>query len=200
LENLKLRCAALRKQYLPYHFSKTGTYSDDQLTRAAAFLLLVSAEFESYLEQLAMGLLTSLAARRAAGDFPAALQTMAVAYAAKADIAVPTALGEIKTQPYAVRMHLACFHQARRRIESNQGVKTYNLLGMFVPLGIDETKIDPDLFTDLNTFGARRGESAHNAVSAVTVLPNPPDDLALARRLLKHFEKFEKLVVAAGTA
>jgi hypothetical protein len=200
LQTLKQRCSNLRKEYLPYHFSKTGSYSDEQLTRAAAFLLLVSAEFESYLEQLAMGLLTSLAARRAMGNPPLAMQTLAAAYAAKAGIGVPTAITEIKSDSYALRMYLACFHEARRRIEGNQGATTYNLLAMFVPLGVDETKIDPDLFTDLNAFAARRGECAHNALHDLTVLPNPADDITLVRRIIRHFEKFEKLVVVAGSA
>src|SRR5690554_4327391 len=52
-KEMRTRLKELRRHLLPAKFSPTGEYSDRQLDRARGYRLLVHAEIESYLEDVA---------------------------------------------------------------------------------------------------------------------------------------------------
>src|SRR3546814_8116327 len=68
LRELEKRYKELRKEFLPSHFSKTGSYSDAQYRFAAAFRLLFHSELEGYLEALASTLLAGIDVRVRSGQ------------------------------------------------------------------------------------------------------------------------------------
>src|SRR3546814_3784393 len=81
LRELEKRYKELRKEFLPSHFSKTGSYSDAQYRFAAAFRLLFHSELEGYLEALASTLLDGIDVRRSEEHTSELQSLMRISYA-----------------------------------------------------------------------------------------------------------------------
>ncbi|MGE3313527.1 MAG: HEPN domain-containing protein [Planctomycetaceae bacterium] len=66
-----------------------------------------------------------------------------------------------------------CRTQTVASLKKNNGVKAVDILQMLLRLGFRVDDIDPDLISKLDVLGTDRGKIAHNAVRAVTALPDP---------------------------
>ncbi|WP_342249565.1 hypothetical protein [Sphingomonas sp. OTU376] len=110
---------------------------------------------------------------------------------------MPTQISEFDNRSFVKKSQLACIHELKKRVQANKGVKTYNVLSMFVPLGLDETAVEEQLFIDLNTFGARRGDVAHRGLHAIMTLPDPKEDKILSERIISSLENFEAHLATA---
>jgi hypothetical protein len=64
----------------------------------------------------------------------------------------------------------------RLRIKDNNGLKEFNILALFGPLGIPSTVLGGTLIPNLNSLGATRGLYAHNSAKAVVSVPDPEDE------------------------
>lgn len=194
LIKLERRYRYLRRRYLPRTFSRTGSYTEDQFTDAIAFRVLFHAELETHIESLALSYLEKIDVHVRSGSTCKGSSAIMSLYRADTMGGAPMQFSEFENRPYLKRCQLACINELRRKIDSNRGIKSHNLLSMFVPLGIDETSIEEQLIIDLNTFGARRGDVAHKGITAITALPDPREEKLLAERIVSALAAFEELL------
>lgn len=158
---------------------------------AAIFRILVGAELETYFEDLAKEALTDALAVTAQAKNSHMFGCLMALYKADKMGGIPAQFGEIEANRFSLSAEVACIHAHRRFVDSNQGFKSHNVLKMFVPIGIDETKIPEQLFIDLDALASRRGDVAHNALGAVINIPNPQDDKELVFRIIEKLKDFE---------
>ncbi|MYW22494.1 hypothetical protein GTY48_02170 [Bacillus thuringiensis] len=57
-----------------------------------------------------------------------------------------------------------CADFKEEKIKMNHGLKQKNLINLFVPLGIDVFELDTAWLSTMDSFGSRRGETAHTSV------------------------------------
>ena len=197
LINLDKRYWYLRCKYLPKNFSKTGTYSNEQYTDAIAFRVLFHAELETYLEAVALSILSQIISLSNKEKYCRASSALMTIFKTEKMHGFPTQKDEFKDKSFFKRTLDACAAEMRRRVENNKGVRAPNLLAMFLPIGLDETELDEQLLIDLSTFGSQRGDVAHKALSAIVNLPDPKEEKILAERIILALSDFEKCVSKA---
>jgi hypothetical protein len=194
LRELDTQCWLFRRKYLPRKFSNTGNYTNEQYRDAAIFRLLVHAELETYFEQLALEILGKALHNINNGTTCKAGAALVSLYSSDKMHGMPTQKDEMRPSSFLVRTQLACANDLRRKVDTNRGVKSYNILQMFIPLGMDETAIDEQLLVDLNTLASKRGDVAHHAMHDLKSLPDPKEEMELTKRIVKSLVSFEKLV------
>jgi len=192
--------AFLRKCLLPHEFDPTGSYADEVYTRAAGYRLLAHAEFEAYIEDRVREVaLTAVQAwkskKRASRTIVALLAYSGQTMDTTPPSMRPTDPGQAKLWSqkldFTNRIEAsvaALFHS----IHENHGTKENNLLRLLLPIAIDVNQIDPVLLADMNSFGERRGETAHRSASARLQL-DPKDELATVEAIAKGLQDVDKL-------
>lgn len=163
----------------------------------ASFRILVSAELESYIEETAEEFLNKAKYLREAGKFT---KTSATLLATQKDTSCPSATSEIKDRCFYLRACMSSEAQHARVIEANKGASSHNFLRLFVPLGLDETKLDEQFLHNLGLLAVRRGDFAHKRVGAVQNIPNVVEDQALILSIARNLQSIEaQLDAALGT-
>lgn len=191
VRSLRERLKALRKQMLPIRFSRTGSYDICNYTSFAAYRFLVHAEFETYFESLALYTLDRIKDSIESG-IPCIAAASILTGQTKDLPGAPSQISEIKDVSYLRRLQLNCIYAHKQKIERNNGIKTFNIFSMYIPLGLSECDIDVDFLIDLDTLAARRGDVAHRGISFIVTLPDPKDDLELVERILKKLPIFQR--------
>jgi len=152
------------------------------------------SELEDFFERLALSTLTMIKTK-IDNDIPCrGTASLLVFYRTDQKGSAPSTIGEIQETPFSLRALRSSHFEATQRIVSNKGIKTHNILAMFIPIGVRESDIDSDLLIDLNTLGTRRGDVAHKSIHYATSLPDPADDKALVERIIGSLSEFEKLL------
>lgn len=70
----------------------------------------------------------------------------------------------------------------RHTLRNNHGVKEANVLALLLPLGIDLARIDPTWLADMDSFGAKRGVTAHTSVIRTAI--DPASEYQAVKRLI----------------
>jgi hypothetical protein len=167
-----------------------GVYTDRQVDATLAFRLLAHAELESCIEDLAAATLKrsllEYETRRVIGKPLLAVcatydgKTPRDSYSQSEDLSA--IVRDAVTRHYGV-------------IARNHGIRESNLVRLLLPLGLEQSDLDPKWLADIDSFGSRRGDAAHRSIgsqrppdpvqerSDVTVLV---DGLAAVDRLLRR--------------
>lgn len=190
---LRDRRMRLRKDLLPRRFSRLGRYTEKQRYNAAAFRFLFNAELETYFEALAKRV------AKHAEDEWVTRGKITIAFAALSasslsSISAPQQDDQIQTASYLDRKFRDELTNFRRSVNRNNGAKSHNILKMFVPIGIDETLIDPALIAECDALASRRGTLAHQSSHGVISLIDPRDDFDKTNSILSMLKDFENLV------
>ncbi len=206
-KEMQTRLTELRRHMLPSKFSPTGEYSDRQMDRARGYRLLVHAEIESYLEDIAreavtkaiqqwkanrkpsMILLSFLAAYHSGWDTNDERANDDVMRLAKARARMKDSVNE--AIDIAQKQYITC-------VRENNGVKEKNLKRLILPLGVETADLDGTWLTNLDNFGANRGDTAHNAKGAAGQI-NPGDEYITAQELLKGLKDLDEKILKAKT-
>jgi|SRR5712671_61711 len=166
------RLKTLEKHFLPkdLKFPPTGQYSKQQEDHARAYVLLVHAEIEAYIEDRVQ-------------------EVADLAYAQWKQTATFT-----KTLDRLLRHHLdtqrkpwrpivrsdeavnAAFNSYGSIVKGNNGVKESDLLSMLFPIGLDYHRLDGTWLATMNSFGALRGSFAHTTQIKAQQSINPQDE------------------------
>lgn len=202
---MRERLTELRRHMLPEKFSPTGEYSDQQLDWARGYRLLVHAEIESYLEDIAreavttairewkknkkptMILLAFLAAFHSGWGTGDERENEDIVKLAKARSRVKDSVNEAIDA--AQKQYIAC-------VRDNHGVREKNFKRLILPLGVDVDELDGTWLTNLDNFGACRGETAHNTKKA-TGLISPEDEYNTVLKLLEGLEELDERISEA---
>lgn len=202
-KEMRTRLRELRKHMLPANFSPTGDYTDRQLDRARGYRLLVHAEIESYLEDVAreavtkaiqdwknfrkpsLILLSFLAAYHSGWDSNHDRSNEEVIQLARARKKIKDSVNE--AIDLAQTQYIA-------RVRDNHGVREKNFKGLVLPVGVDIGSIDPTWLAILDGFGTSRGETAHKTKRATSQI-NPEDEYRRVRELVKGLEELDEKIL-----
>lgn len=202
---MRARLSELRKHMLPSKFSQTGSYSDRQLDRARGYRVLVHAEIESYLEDVAreavtkairdwkgsqrpsMILLSFLASYHSGWDSNEERGNEEIIKLARARSRIKDAVDE--AIDIAQTQYIA-------RVRDNHGVKEKNFKRLVLPLGLKLDNLDATWITNLDNFGSNRGETAHKAKRATGQI-NPEDEYKAVQKLLEGLKELDEKIIEA---
>jgi hypothetical protein len=81
----------------------------------------------------------------------------------------------------------------RNIIKSNNGIKEKDLTNLLIRIGIEADEIDNTLIISMNSFGAMRGDLAHNTSKAINLI-NPQDELNIIERIITDLKTLDELV------
>lgn len=191
--SLRDRRMDLRKALLPRRFSKLGSYTDKQRYDAAAFRFLFNAELESYFESLAK-IVAKHAEDRWKGHKEPTVAMITLCARNSSSVREPSDISSILSTRYLDRKFNEELLKIRQLINNNNGAKSHNILKMFVPLGIDETSLDPSLTGECDALGVRRGAIAHKSSHGVIALIDPRDEFDKSASIVVMLKEFEKLL------
>lgn len=192
--NALKRIRELQDRYLPGHPTALGDYSQAEQDNARACTLLVHAEVEYYLEELARLLASEALARASNDEFD--LLTSALLYNAdsrSSELAASSAEDAIKG---TVGLH-------GKIIAGNNGMKASDVSKLFKPFYFGDMNLDSELTAALDTFGTRRGEHAHVGAMGITKQVNAYEvrqDIDALCVLLESFDKgvMNRFAIAGG--
>ncbi len=177
---LKRDVHQLREHFLPATFDKLGQYTQHAKVQALtrAFLVLSHAEVETYLEGWAKDIAQECeGVWNASGKVTDPLAFLLVTSPSRVrvpDKLAADAKGDIRQMFAAnVKSRLQNYYKG---IRENHGVKERNVLTLFLPLGAPLAAFGTTLLPNLDNFGSRRGEYAHNSGKAVKTVPDPETD------------------------
>lgn len=162
----------LEEIFLPERQSVWGRYTPSEIEKTAAFVVLMHAEFENFIEDIAKSCLSfslnnwlkkrvisrpllSLLAYREAGAVSQAINSQS------AQNRVATLIHE------AAAYHL-------KKIDNNQGIRQRNVAQLFIPLGFEDGELDETVISSLDSFGKDRGNLAHKGASNRSVQISDP--------------------------
>lgn len=180
VQKLRSRIDKLEEAFLPRP-DPTGTYSTAEYDRTAAYLLLVHAEVESFIEERCLDVMSTVVEAWIRDYKPRSTIVALAAFAhTGGDKSIPQAVEPRRPQIREV------IDGAKRSYSSivnrNNGLKETNLLALLLPIGIRESQISSSFLADMNTFGARRGAQAHRGFGSQTP-PDPVDAKNLIERV-----------------
>lgn len=81
-------------------------------------------------------------------------------------------------------------------VRDNHGVKEKNFKRLIIPLGIEIDELDGTWITNLDNFGASRGETAHKTKRAAGQI-NPGDEYNTVKKLMKGLEELDEKILQA---
>ena len=191
LRELRARIEQLRQHFLPRTFNPTGTYTKRQFDLARAFRLLVHAEIESYLENIAFD-----TASKAFDDWnqrqlvtEPLLALVAFVEGSLGD--VPKTLSSGSTRDLDRRIQLSRDRFNAYTKGRNHGVRESNVLRLLLPVGISEADIDNTWLSTTNSFAQSRGETAHSSWRVITP-PDPQNEYAIVGQILEGLVVIDK--------
>lgn len=81
-------------------------------------------------------------------------------------------------------------------MRDNHGVKDKNFKQLIIPLGIEIDELDGTWLTNLDNFGANRGETAHKTKRATDQI-NPEDEYKAVASLLSGLKELDEKIIQA---
>ena len=199
---LKTQLDRLKDEFLP-EISPTGSYSESQLSRTAAYRVLAHAEIESYLEERAW---TIVIDAKKAWETGKTTRTL-ICLLGFSDLTMdkpPDTLkkpSNVKQDNHDKRLEItekinSAIKSFKKVIDNNHGLKEKNILALLLPIGIDSDDLDPAWLADMNTFGEKRGLVAHtSATSYMTIqTPDPANELNTVTQIKNELLRIDELI------
>ena len=185
--SLHTRIGKLESRLLP-PTSPIGNYSETEYDFVRGYIVLVHAEIETYLEEVALEL-TNFSMRRWSthGRVNRCLAALLLHHDRSA-----TPL------PKDMTTHLNTAASAHRSaVKNNHGVREKHVWAMFSPLGIDKSEVSTSLLAELESFGSARGKVAHLSARGVLNPPDPDSTKNQASLLVSELKDFDLLCQSA---
>ena len=175
---LKKRMAQLEHDLLP-PVNAVGGYTLQDQDQIRGFRILVHAEIEAFLEDLASDIVKrSLNRYTATGKANKILKSLAQAFCRS-------------HRPTTGEDFFVCaVKQYQEVIKGNHGIKEANICVLFLPIGIDRGLLDSAWLSTMSSFGVKRGEVAHSSFRVATVL-DPVIENNLVQQLTASLEQFD---------
>ena len=183
--SLTLRVRQLERRLLPKVFSPVGAYSDRQLDLARGYRLLAHAEIEAYIEDMVRSCANESLKRFQADNRPRTVAMSVLAYHMNQK---GVSVKRMK-EKYAAGAHhvqdvvgeaTTAFNHA---ISLNHGIRESNLLALLLPIGLLPKEIDSAWLGTTDSFGAKRGQTAHTSFRAQQQ-PDPGSESSTVSQIL----------------
>jgi HEPN superfamily RiboL-PSP-like protein len=180
LQQLISRLQILEKHFLPQQFSLSGNYSREQDDRTKAYLLLVHAELEAYLEDRARSRVDLAYARwQRTGMCTPVLSRLLVYHQDEFE-----PISAIKVDK-AVNFYLD-------KVDKNHGIKQKNLLSLFLPLGISHQDLDTQLMSACEQLGRKRGQFAHASIKTHQQVDPKTERDNIKKNIIPELKKLDR--------
>ena len=201
---LKTQLDRLKDEFLP-EISPTGSYSESQLSRTAAYRVLAHAEIEFYLEERAWKIVIDA---KKAWETGKTTRTL-ICLLGFSDLTMdkpPDTLkkpNNVKQDNHDKRLEItekinSAIKSFKKVIDNNHGLKEKNILALLLPIGIDSNDLDPNntWFATMNTFGEKRSLVAHtSATSYMTIqTPDPANELNTVTQIKNELLRIDELM------
>jgi hypothetical protein len=192
---LKTQLDRLKDEFLP-EISPTGSYSESQLSRTAAYRVLAHAEIEYYLEERAWKIVIDA---KKAWETGKTTRTL-ICLLGFSDLTMdkpPDTLkkpNNVKQDNHDKRLEItekinSAIKSFKKVIDNNHGLKEKNILALLLPIGIDSNDLDSAWLATMNTFGEKRGLVAHKSATSymTTQTPDPANELNTVNQITDQF-------------
>lgn len=182
-KELKTRLKELEKHYVKSFYDKDPfELKPRQIDLARGYRVLCHAEIESYLEEMAKDLL------KYAIDEWKENKKVTLTMTAMLTFQRPE-----KTDKLGTMFNQAAINFKRQVIEGNHGIREQNIKKLFRPLGVDIDDLDSAWISTIDSYGSKRGETAHTSARTQNTI-----DLQTEKRDLEHIveglETLEELI------
>lgn len=167
------RLASLCRNLLP-QINPIGAYTDVEYDRTRAFVALVHAEIEAFIEARCLYVVTEARVRWLATRSPNRILFALYAMSYSGWSAIDEEIENLPkvTNQYDLIVRVASsFAQYQQILSANNGIRDANLKKMLVPLSIWLTDLDPAWLLEMSNFGGFRGQVVHTSWKA----NQPPD-------------------------
>lgn len=192
------RITELRQNLLPARFSPLGLYPDRTYERTRAFRVLAHAEFEAFIEDRAIEVVTKahLEWKRTGKIRPSLLSLMSHW---ESSPQIPESLTDLgdnssKYPTLAARIKAAKGHYSTYIKTRNHGIKEKDLLLILLPLGVTKNEIDAAWLDDTESWATDRGTVAHTSAKMQVQL-DPKIELATVRKVRDGFRGIDKVLI-----
>ena len=182
---LRERIASLEERYLPSIADPLGEYPQDVQDNARACILLVHAEIEWYLENMS-SLLADRAVNDVANEAHSALSAALLFNTDPGKEKPDSALSAVKG---AAGLH-------KKIVQGNNGLKSADVSKLFDPFFFGGMQPDTDLISELDSFGTKRGESAHIGAFGIVKEINAYETREQINKLVSLLGGFDCEIVA----
>ena len=202
-KELQRRLRELKINMLPNNFSPTGEYTDRQLDRARGYRLLVHAEIESYLEDVAKDcVMCAVKKWKSSGSPSFTIISLLAAYhsswnvdsdASNEDI-IRIAKTRVNFKDSVNTVIDLAVLQFIKKISDNHGIKENNFKAIIFPVGVRPEDLDSDCISNLNSFGVLRVDIAHQTKRTTTQI-NPEDEYKTVSNLIIGLKTLDKKIL-----
>lgn len=192
----------LRKHFLPRQFDPQGNYSERQIALATAYRILAHAEFESYLEDRVLEIATN--ALTIWNNKKQTTITLVCLFAFSGltlekppDSLTTSQQAKILEEKLKLDRKLSkVFGSFKNSVKNNHGIREKNILLLLLPIGVNSDDLDKVWLQEMNDFGAKRGEFAHQSASNYKTRqpPDPRNELEMVNRLLQGLIDIDRLL------
>jgi hypothetical protein len=199
---LRTQLDRLKDEFLP-EISPTGSYSESQLSRTAAYRVLAHAEIESYLEERAWEVVQNAKtiwdkSSKNTRTLICLLGFSGLTMDKPPDTLTPQKGSKtVKEEKVKISKKIdLAVESFQRVISQNHGVKEDHILSLLLPIGIDSDDLDPAWLATMNTFGEKRGLVAHkSATSYMTIqTPDPANELNTVTQIKNELLRIDELM------
>lgn len=184
--NLVRRICVLKRRLLPLP-NDTATYTDEEYDLTAAFILMAHAEFEGFLESRCSSTVSAVDSAWATDR--RSLRSVSALLAFEQSGAFDPDKTNQGMSQIATR-----FETAKRaysnRLHNNHGIKSKDVYGLLIPIGLLDHEIPVSWIADLDTLGSIRGDHAHQQVGSST-RQDPKETKQLVARVLLGFRNID---------
>ena len=192
----------LRKYFLPRQFDPQGNYSERQVSLATAYLVLAHAEIESYLEDRVVEIATN-SLKIWKNNNQTTITLVSLFAFSGLNLEKPPDSLIVNQQPQILEEKLKLdkklskvFGSFRKSVKNNHGIREKNILLLLLPIGVSSDDLDQVWLQEMNDFGAKRGEFAHQSASNYKTRqpPDPKNELEMVNRLLQGLIHIDRLL------
>jgi len=202
-KDLKKRLNELRRNLLPINFSPIGDYTDKQQDRARGYRLLVHAEIESYLEDVSRETVTQAIINWKNQNKPSNIivsflasyhSSWSVTEEIKNEEIIQIAKSRKNVKDSVAEVIDLAQKQFTQKLKENHGIKDKNFKTLILPIGIDIDSLDQTWLTNIDNFGTKRGDIAHNSKRTQGTI-NPKDEYDVVSLLLVGIEDLDRKIM-----
>ncbi|WP_420265185.1 HEPN domain-containing protein [Candidatus Magnetominusculus dajiuhuensis] len=204
-EELKNRLNQLSEHFI----SGSKTIEQDDIR---AYILLAHAEIEAYFEDITRDIavnaytnwnekstlsatLISLAiySERNFGKVP--IEIINISGTAKMNAILQTALNSFVINVSHKDGINGVVQAFAKTVEQNHGITEDRLLKLLIPIGVQKNELNNTWLVDINQFGERRGDIAHQSLTKAKEILYPLSQEIKVKRILDGIEELDKILI-----
>ena len=169
----------------------SGNYTKREVDLIKSYVLLVHAEIEAFFEDRAKAKVRKALADWIASRTKSTCLKAVLAFTGNELSYEKRRKEESKSIVYRVNRAVSHYLSS---INSNNGVKENDLINMLIPLGIELDELDVTWLSIMDSFGAIRGNIAHNSVGAQSVLDRNSEVQRIQQQILPGIATIDEMI------